>query len=193
MEVLYCFSSLTKCRNVGLDSVHFLWLWNFPKKFLNVNMYLQFQKVGYIQPKHSCVHTVTENRRNTFLFQPTEITIRIFIHLKSSWLLLEGTCPTHGCVRDSLTDWLTEQSLVSGVCSGLSVAPRLRSQHVSTPPSHNTAVVSLNVNRVDKQEFEEAGLFLNVGLLLFPSWCRVSVRGRLIFNVKQRYCVYRSN
>ncbi len=34
---------------------------------------------------------------------------------------------------------------------------------------HNTAAVSLNASGVQKQDFEEAGLFLNAGLLLFPS------------------------
>ncbi len=89
-------------------------------------------------------------------------------------------CPTHD--YDWLTDWLSRVSF-----------PRVCSQHVSTPPSHNIAVISLNANRVEKQEFEEAGLFLNARLLLFPSLCRVSVRGTLIFKVKPRYCVYRSN
>ncbi len=68
-----------------------------------------------------------------------------------------------------MTESVTEHSLVSRVCSGLSVAPQVCSQHVSTPPSHNTAVILLNMSRVEKQEFEEAGLFLNGGLLLFPS------------------------
>ncbi len=45
------------------------------------------------------------------------------------------------------------------MCSGLLVAPRVCLQHASTPPSHNTAVVSLNTSGVEKQEFEEAGLF----------------------------------
>ncbi len=49
------------------------------------------------------------------------------------------------------------------------------------------------VTLVEKQEFEEAGLFLNAILLLFPSWCCASVGGTLIFNVKQWYCVCRSN
>ncbi len=87
------------------------------------------------------------------------------------------TSPTHDDVCDWLTDWLTD--LAQLVCSGLSVAPRVCSQHVSTPPSYNTAVMSLDVSRGEKQEFEEAGLFLNGGLLLLPSWCCVSVRGRL--------------
>ncbi len=89
-------------------------------------------------------------------------------------------CWSLDCVRD----WLTEQSVFRSLRSSSGFTCSMRPHLPAT---------TLQLFHLTRGVWGSRSLFLSVGLLLFPSWCRVSVRETLIFNVKQRCCVYRSN